>query len=119
MTSPKIINHSDILSERISDTYLLLGPPPTEGKRILYWIYVMYGFAMLIIFNAVLSTLDYFIKSMPNHKPSFFVSFGFNLLVMLFLGVVILKGHLIPFKIKNNFMMFLSIPLALALPLSS
>ena len=78
-----------------------------------------YGFAMLIIFNSVLSTIDYFIKSMPDYQPSFFVSFGFNLLVMVFLGIVILRGYKLPFAVKNNLMMFVSIPLALLMPLTS
>ena len=45
------------------------------------------------------------------------VGFGFNLLVMVMLVVIMVKGHLISFRVKNNLTMFLQIIFALALPI--
>ena len=83
----------------------------------MYYVYLMYGWSCLVLFNAVLSTLDFFIKSMPDYSPEFMVSFGFNLFVLLMLLIIIVKGHKLPFEVKNNLMNVLSVPLAIVLPL--
>lgn len=54
---------------------------------------------------------------MPNNHPTYFVSFGFNSFVIIFLAYVILYGHKLKFAFKNNLMIFLSIPLTIGLPL--
>lgn len=90
---------------------------PKDKGNVIYYVYIVYGFSCLILFNSVLSTLQFFIDAMPDYNPSFVVSFGFNLFVLLMLVVVMFKGRNISFRVKNNLMSFISVPLAIALPL--
>ena len=92
-----LVAHDSILDARV---------PKDEGN-IIYYIYLLYGFSLLVVFNSILSTLTYFINQMPGYSPSFVVSFGFNLLVMLMLVFIMVRGHLIAFKVKNNLMLLL------------
>ena len=87
-----------------------------DKSKLIYYVYLAYGFGMLTLYNAVLSTLDYFNDEMPNYNPSFFFSFGYSLLIAVFLFVVTIVGHLIPYGVKNNLMLLLQIPFTLALP---
>lgn len=84
----------------------------------MYWIYVLYGFSVLAIFNSILSTLDYFKKSMPDYSPEFVVDLGLNIFVTISAIFVIVYGHLLSFEVKNNFMIIVQIPFTLALPLA-
>ena len=53
---------------------------------------------------------------MPNSDPGFVVGFGFNLFQVMVLILILLKGGGIPFWVKNNLMMVVSIPFAMLLP---
>ena len=87
-------------------------------KNTMYWVYVLYGFSVLAIFNSILSTLDYFEKSMPDYSPEFVVDLGLNIFVTISAIFVIVYGHLLTFEVKNNFMILVQIPFTLALPLA-
>ena len=83
----------------------------------MYWIYVFYGFSGLGVFSTVVSSLDYLIQEMPGHSPSFFVGIALNLFVGIMQVFVIVYGHLVHFKIKNNLMILIQIPMTLLVPL--
>jgi hypothetical protein len=57
---PKLLNLSDGTATPSS---------PKDRGNIIYWVYVLYGFSVLSIFNSILSTLDFFINSMPSYNP--------------------------------------------------
>lgn len=75
---------------------------PVDLNNTVYWIYVLYGFSVLAIFNSILSTLDYFINSMPDYSPEFVVDLGLNIFVTISAVFVIVYGHLLSFEVKNN-----------------
>jgi hypothetical protein len=79
---------------------------------------VIYGFSVLSIFNSILSTLDYFINSMPSYNPSFILDLGLNLFVAFTGLFVIVYGYVLSFEVKNNVCILMQIPLTLALPLA-
>jgi len=85
----------------------------------MYWVYVAYGFSSLAMYNTLLSTIDFFIKQMPDHNPSFFLGLGFNLLVGFTAVFVMVYGHYLAFTFKNNISILIQIPFSIALPLSS
>jgi hypothetical protein len=89
----------------------------TDKGNVVYWIYVLYGFSVLSIFNSILSTLDFFIESMPDYNPQFILDLGLNLFVTISALFVIVYGYLLRFEIKNNLIILLQIPFTLGLPL--
>lgn len=89
-----------------------------QTSKTIYWIFVVYGFSILLNYNAVISTLDFLNKAMPGHNPSFFVGMGLQLFVALTVLFVIIYGHLVKFHIKNNLMILIQIPISLMIPLS-
>jgi hypothetical protein len=56
---------------------------------------------------------------MKDYQPAFILSFGLNLFVVVFLSLAMLRGYLVSFKIKNNLMIFLLIPITLMIPFSA
>lgn len=82
----------------------------------MYWVYVAYGFSSLAMYNTLLSTIDFFIKQMPDHNPSFFLGIGFNLLVVFIAVFVMVYGHHLSFTFKNNISILIQIPFSIALP---
>ena len=91
---------------------------PEDDRNVVYWCYVLYGFSVLAIFNSILSTLDYFINSMPSYNPSFLLDLGLNLFVAITGLFVIVYGYILSFEVKNNMMIIMQIPFTLALPLA-
>ena len=89
-----------------------------DEYNIIYYVYLMYGFGCLLGFNTILTTLQYFMDSMKHHSPSFFVSFGFNALIVIMLIIIIFTGHKLKFSTKNNLMMFFSSPFLFLLPIT-
>lgn len=83
----------------------------------MYWVYTMYGFSVLAIFNSILSTLDFFMERMKNYNPSFFISFGLNMFVCLLMIFIMVYGHKLNYFCKNHAACFLQIPLTLGLPI--
>ena len=90
---------------------------PIDKNSTIYKIYVVYGLAMLLVFNTIYASLFFFIKSMPNYSPSFFLNFGLNILIIVTVLIVFKYGHFVSFKLRNNFMMLVLIPLTIGLPL--
>jgi hypothetical protein len=99
-----------------SDSYFT-GEPPEDVNNIIYYVYTFYGFSYLVVFNSCLSTLQFFIDKLPDYHPSFDISFGFDFFLIFALICVVAKGHLISFKVKQNLMNLLNIPLVIALPI--
>ena len=83
----------------------------------MYWVFTVYGFSVLAIFNSILSTLDYFIERMPDYNPNFFISFGLNIFVCFLTMFIIVYGHKLQYFCKNHFACLLQIPLTLGLPI--
>lgn len=86
--------------------------------NLVYCIYVAYGFSSLAGFNAILSTLDFLIESMPGYSPAFFVGWGTSLLTILAQALIMVYGHKLSFLVKNNVMIFFSMVLFVMMPLS-
>lgn len=57
--TPKLLNTSEKTSSTVDQGL-------TDKGSVSYWVYVLYGFSVLSIFNSILSTLDFFIEAMPD-----------------------------------------------------
>lgn len=96
----------------------------TEHKEVvedktMKWVFVVYGFSALAIFNCILSSLDFFIEQMPDYNPSFWVGLGLNLFVCVAMVFVLIYGHKLNYSFKNHGAILIQIPLTLSLPLSA
>jgi hypothetical protein len=52
--------------------------PPKDLKNVIYWTCFVYGFAMLISWNAVLSTMPFFEEELPGTNIIYMISFAMN-----------------------------------------
>lgn len=97
-------------------TSMLLGEVsglmPKDDKAM-YWVYVMYGFSVLSIFNAFLSCLDYFIAQMGDYNPTFYLTLGLNTFVIIMMYFGILYGKYFSFTFRNNVMILIQIPITI------
>lgn len=100
------------------ESYFKLAPPK-DRYNIVYVVYLLYGISTLLVYNAVLSTIEFYQMEMPNYKPAYILSFGLNLLVVIFLSISMLRGHHLSFQVKNNLMIFLLVPVTLSIPYSA
>lgn len=98
---------------------LIKGEVIRDENNVMYYIYVLYGFASLSVFNCLLSTLDFFSRVMPGHNPSFVLSFVLSVLVIFSTFFVILYAHKLDFYFKNNCCILINIPILLSVPILS
>lgn len=89
--------------------------PPGGGA--MYYVYTLYGFSALAIFNSVLSTLDFFIERMPNNDPNFVVSFSVTIFQIITLIFIMVYGHKVSYFCMNHGACLVQIPLTLGLPI--
>ena len=89
-----------------------------DGK-VIYWVYVLYGFSSLAAFNVVLSTLAFFVKKMPGYSPDFFVGFFWSVLMVFSSLLVVIYGYKLTWGFKNNVVILWLVPICLCLPIFS
>ena len=68
----------------------------------MYMIYILYGISYFAIYNAILSSLSFYIKEMPDKDPDFVLGFFSNILAFISSFIVILFSHKLNYYLKNN-----------------
>ena len=87
--------------------------PKDDGT--VYKVYIIYGINFLLMFNTVLSSLQYFIDTLPDYRPNFILGWFINISIMATMIIISKYGHKISFIIKVNFMSLMSIVVLMAL----
>ena len=65
---------------------------PKDEYNLVYTVFLLYGIAVLQPWNAVLSGFDFFMETMPTHKPITIYPFAVHFLIVFGMMYVVIRG---------------------------
>ena len=91
---------------------------PDDKQHRIYFTVLFYGIAMLVPWNAVLSTMVFFKDELPGTNISFMISFAMNgIMVFIVIAIVFFSADKIAHRFLRVHLVFLcTAPVLMAIP---
>lgn len=91
--------------------------PPKDKYGMAYFMFVMYGVAILLPWNAVLTALDFFDNRLAPFEPFFTFPFAVNCMLTFIQVLVVLFGYKLSYFLRLTCMFLVLASLMIILPL--
>lgn len=92
------------------------GEPPVDKGNFVYIYFFLNGCGVLLPWNAILSTLDYFNFYMPSYSPGFVFPLAVNFLQLFMMFVVSIVAGKLSYNFKIGVMYLFTAVLTIILP---